>query len=86
MIKSFTISAALAVLIATPAFAMDAPVHCTQAEKDSIMQMIHASKDDHMMKMAMHDVEMAQSMADSKDYAGCREDLMKAMHDLGPAK
>jgi hypothetical protein len=81
MIKSFAISAALAVFIASPAFAMDAPVYCTTAEKDAVMKMVHDTKDQHMMMMAMHDVEMAQSMAAAGDYKSCRDDLMKAMHE-----
>ena len=82
MIKSLAISAALAAFVAAPAFAMDEPVRCTVAEKDAIMKMIHESKDNHMMMMAMHDVEMAQSMASTGDYQACRDDLMKAMHEV----
>jgi len=84
MIRSVTISAAMAIALAAPAFAMDGPVRCTTAEKDAIMKMIHESKDEAMMKMAMHNVEMAQQMAQTGDFKACREDLMKAMEEVTP--
>jgi len=83
MLKSLALSAFVATAFAAPAFAMDAPP-CTTAKKDAIMKMIHASKDDAMMKMAMHNVEMAQKMFQAGDVPGCRKDLMKAMEEVTP--
>jgi len=79
MLKSFTISAALIVALAVPALAMDEPMRCTAANKEHIMMMAEKTPDKAMMKMAMHDLEMASKMAAAGDIAGCREDLMKAM-------
>ena len=84
MIKSLALSAAVIFALAAPALAMDGAVHCTATEKNAIMKMIHASKDEAMMKMAMHNVEMAQKMASAGDFKGCREDLMKAMKEVTP--
>ena len=83
MNRTLTFAAIIAVALAAPAFAMD-PVHCTTAEKDAIMKMVHATKDEGMMKMAMHNVEMASKMAQAGDFKGCREDLMKAMEEVTP--
>ena len=79
MLKSLTLSAAMLFAAAAPALAMDGPMRCTAANKEHIMQMAEKQTDKAMMKMAMHDLEMASKMAAAGDIAGCREDLMKAM-------
>jgi hypothetical protein len=79
MLKSLVIAAATIVALAAPAFAMDEPVRCTAANKEHIMAMAEKQTDKDMMKMAMHDLEMATKMAAAGDIPGCREDLMKAM-------
>ena len=79
MLKSLTLSAAMLFAVAAPALAMDEPMRCTAANKEHIMQMAEKNTDKAMMKMAMHDLEMASKMAAAGDIAGCREDLMKAM-------
>ena len=79
MLKTLALSAALAFALAAPAFAMEDTVHCTAANKEHIMQMAEKNTDKAMMKMAMHDLEMASKMAAAGDIKGCREDMMKAM-------
>ncbi len=79
MIKSLVLSAALAVSFAVPALAMQDTVKCTAANKEHIMAMAEKNPDKAMMKKAMHELDMASKMASAGDFAGCREDLMKAM-------
>jgi hypothetical protein len=79
MLKSFALSAATLVALAAPTFAMDETVRCTAANKEHIMQMAEKNPDKAMMKKAMKALDMASQMAAAGDFAGCREDLMKAM-------
>ena len=85
MTKLLFASAIAAFAFTGSAFAAgDTP--CTEAERAKIMDMIHATKDEHAMKMAMEDVNMAVEMFQKGDVKGCRMDLMKAMEMAAPAK
>jgi hypothetical protein len=84
MIKSLVVSALMAVAFSVPALAMDEMAPCTKAEVKKINEMIHASTDEKMMKMAMHNVEMAKKMAAHGNIHDCRMDLTKAMKEVTP--
>lgn len=84
MIKTLSLAAIVAAAVTTQALADDQLVPCTHAEMQKVGMMIHAAKDAAMMKMAMHDMEMAQTMANSGKFHDCRMDLTKAMKDVMP--
>lgn len=79
MLKSLTLSAAMLFAVAAPALAMEGPMRCTAANKEHIMQMAEKNPDQAMMKKSIKLLGMASQMAAAGDFAGCREDLMKAM-------